>query len=133
MLTSLIVQYCPGDFVGELSILSEAEAFLGVHAKAKTLLVQIPRALVLRLLEVPAGRGALSVLIKASGKGEPVDCVCLGACAMYYLGLTFCMQLNMRILSPLVRQVDFALDWMHLDAGQRVFSQGRELQETETG
>eukprot|EP00730_Choanoeca_flexa_P008545 TRINITY_DN12502_c0_g1_i2.p1 TRINITY_DN12502_c0_g1~~TRINITY_DN12502_c0_g1_i2.p1 ORF type:complete len:1233 (+),score=284.31 TRINITY_DN12502_c0_g1_i2:2729-6427(+) len=91
-----MMAYCTGDFIGELSILSGAEAFLGVHATSKALLVQIPRVLVLRLLDVPAGRDALGTLIKV----------------------------NMRILSPLVRQVDFALDWMHLDAGQRVFTQG---------
>ena len=99
-------------------MLSSSENFLCVRATEATVVVRMDRPLVQKLLNLPAGRPALDVLLRA--RGVAVALMPL----VWPLSTCVVTQMVLRTLSPLVRQVDFALDWLHLDAGQRLFSQG---------
>ncbi|EGD79287.1 hypothetical protein PTSG_12914 [Salpingoeca rosetta] len=84
-----------GQCIGELSVLSRIESSITVRADDDALLVRIPNAAAQKLLSEKAGRPLLDHLIT----------------------------ITLSAISPLIRQVDFALDWPHCAAGDVVYRQ----------
>lgn len=84
----------PRGFAGELSVLSKMPSFVTVRSKTKAIVLRIPNAAMQELMDL-----------------YPSSVACL---AQYLL----------RRVSPLVRRIDFALDWQHVEAGKPIYRQG---------
>eukprot|EP00048_Salpingoeca_helianthica_P022628 m.19414 g.19414 ORF g.19414 m.19414 type:complete len:1129 (-) comp7582_c0_seq1:155-3541(-) len=84
----------PGAFVGELAVLSEIEAFSSVTATSSTTVARMKRETIVKIMEE-----------------QPNVAVRIAARVLAHL-------------SPLVRQIDFALDWSLLESGRAVYREG---------
>ncbi|XP_045105769.1 neuropathy target esterase sws-like isoform X1 [Portunus trituberculatus] len=91
---------CPGDLVGGLAVLSGDPSFFTVKAKHGARIATITRATFFKIIK----------------KNPEV---------VLHVANTV-----IRRLSPFVRQIDFALDWEHLEAGRALYKQGQTTDST---
>eukprot|EP00049_Salpingoeca_infusionum_P016691 m.343654 g.343654 ORF g.343654 m.343654 type:complete len:1274 (+) comp16131_c0_seq4:4039-7860(+) len=91
-----VVDVLPGEFTGELAVLSNVESFITVRAREDSILLKITRANVMAYLRTPESVKLLNVLVQSM----------------------------LKTISPLVRQIDFAIDWLHMHAGSVLYRQG---------
>lgn len=84
----------PGCFVGELAVLSDIEAFSSATATTTTTIARIKRDVLVGIMDTQP-----DVVVKIAAR-------------------------VLSHLSPLVRQVDFALDWSLLESGRALYREG---------
>jgi len=92
----LLYVACPGEFCGVLSALTGEPSFITIMAAVDSHLIAITKTNLYHIMS------------------EQPQAVC---------GLAYDL---VQRLSPVVRQIDFALDWMELEAGRALYKQGDE-------